>query len=92
MECEKGPDERICEISASKIRGCSLNGAMRRLKTEEKSLVKEKWRPRMAERRRKAKEKGKKEGERGRGRESGREKRNGGLSRQSSHEGITQSS
>ena len=47
-------DLRICEIAASEIRGCSLSEALRRLDKEEDRMVEEKWKPIMAERRRKA--------------------------------------
>ncbi len=49
-------DNRVCEIAAHDVRGYSLSEAFRRLDKMENWMVEEKWKPIMAERKRKARE------------------------------------
>ena len=48
-------DQRVCEIDARDVRGYSLSEAFRRLDKKEDKMVEEKWKPVMAERKKKAK-------------------------------------
>ena len=56
-------DNRVCEADANEVRGYSLSEALRRLDKKEDRMVEEKWKPIMAERKRKAKEEPELEGQ-----------------------------
>lgn len=45
-------ENKVCEINACDVRGCSLSEAFRRLDKKEDRMVEEKWMPIMAERKR----------------------------------------